>query len=189
MKNRCDINWSEHIMYKEETELGIIYTLKKPNTIIQKVEFKNLLGNLIITGDFGNYIFCREFHISDDSHGLSDGYFHEKLSIHSYQDVYKFDSELTEKNIIELIDEVDDYTTDENKKEELLDYYNRLIDNVDDETEYDYIAYREKPNFLDYEDVPKVRDYVTSFKCVMDAYDEIVRRLSNGETFNTDKIK
>jgi hypothetical protein len=101
---RTGINFSEHEVIITEQEGLLVHYFKKPNTIMNSIKFINTNGILAVTGDFGNWIFCREFHPSADGY-VSEGYWNEKLSINSEQTCSKFDSEETEKELQKMLDE------------------------------------------------------------------------------------
>ncbi|MCM8532495.1 MAG: hypothetical protein NE330_15125 [Lentisphaeraceae bacterium] len=95
---RTDIDFSEHEVIESLSTNAKIWTLKKLNTNIYSVTFINSCGVLAVTGDLGNWIFCREFHPSKDGK-VSDYYWYEKLKISSQQDAKDFNEEETRKAI------------------------------------------------------------------------------------------
>lgn len=101
---RTGIDFSEHEVIITEQEGLLVHYFKKPNTITHSIKFINTNNILAVTGDFGNWIFCREFHPSADGY-VSEGYWNEKLTIKSEQTCSKFDSEETEKELQKMLDE------------------------------------------------------------------------------------
>jgi hypothetical protein len=112
-KRRTTLDFSEHVFTKTQNDLVSIYKLKIPNTGTHQVKFICSEGITAVTGDFGNWIFCREFHPNKENY-CSEGYFNEKLSIASEQTYSKYDSDETEKII-------DDY----------LDKHNQVIEGIE----------------------------------------------------------
>lgn len=72
-KNRTGIDFSKHELIIKETDDVTIHWLKIPNSIKKNIKFTNIEGNLVVTGDFGNWIFCRNFIPSGDGY-VSDGW-------------------------------------------------------------------------------------------------------------------
>jgi len=138
---------------------------------MNSVKFINAGGVLAVTGDFGNWIFCREFMPSKNGYA-SDGYWREKASISSQQVMLKFDSGKTEIEIKRRLNEED--TTEEEKE-----YYNDLLRHLEDgEVNYMYHAYYDSPSGMDSESIPCVKSPDYWFLCVLDAFDEICDRIS-----------
>ena len=102
---RTEIDFSKHEVIVQKNDLVSIYYLKKPNTVIDSIKYINCEGIMSVTGDYGNWIFCREFHPNERG-GVSDGYWIEKLKIASSQEPLEFDKESTEK---ELLQRLEDY--------------------------------------------------------------------------------
>ncbi len=60
---RTGIKFHDHILtIDKESDNTITYHLKKPDTITNNIKFINTNGLLVVTGDFGNWVFCRDFH-------------------------------------------------------------------------------------------------------------------------------
>lgn len=161
----------------DENGLKIHY-LKKKGTIVNSVKFINTNGILVVTGDFGNWIFCREFTPSEGGY-VSDGYWAEKLEIYSVQKAYKYDSEATLKALKERIKELKEYGYSKEKRSEAKEYYKECIDLVDEELDYTYYAYRNFPSFMDYENVVFETTIHYRLKVIFDAFEEICLRLKS----------
>lgn len=170
------VDFSQHELYELKSELITIHYLRKPDTICDSVKFINTEGILAVTGDYSNWIFCREF-IPDAKNSTSFGYWKEKLKISSCQVVAKFDSSATEAEIKRLIEDEDTDKEDIELLQELLRY-------VDDELDYTHFAFRESKlsSTWDLESIPFVKSADYHFYVVLDAFDEICRRLKNNET-------
>ena len=178
MKKRTNIDLSKHVIEVTKTENVLIHRFAIPNTYTNSVKFINTNGIMAVTGDFGNWIFCREFHPSADGM-VSDHYWIEKLHIASSQVGEEFDSRLTRKEIeLGLESQLEEYGYDGEELEEMKEYYNDLLDNVDySEWEYTSYAYSNKPNFLDAESVPFLKDTKSWLKVIFDCFDEICDRI------------
>lgn len=173
---RTDIDFEKHEILITKTDEVLIHHLKKPNTLHNSIKYINCGGILAVTGDYGNWIFCREFHPSADGY-VSDGYWYEKLRILSTQDGEEFDGEATKKALQERLNEYkEDYGED--AREEVIEYYEECMNKCDEhELDYTHFAYREQPRGMDYEDVILEKDYKFWLKAVFDGFDEICRRL------------
>lgn len=99
---RTDIDWSEHKIIENHSKNCKIWSLKKPGTNIYAVHFVNAMGVMSVTGDLGNWIFCREFHPSEIGR-VSDSYWCEKLRISSKQNHNDYNADKTEAKIIKYL--------------------------------------------------------------------------------------
>lgn len=168
---RTGIEFGEHDLIVTNQEGLLVHYLKKPNTNIDSIKFINTNGILAVTGDYSNWIFCREFHPTADG-GVSEGYWKGKLKISSCQEPAKFDSVRTEEAIKEMLADSD---RDWNEKDKT--YLNELLTKLDDELEYTYYAYREYPSNWDAECVPFVKSVDYHLLAIFDGFDEICRRM------------
>lgn len=181
MKKRTKIDFSKHELKVTKLDGVLIHEFKTPDINIYRLVFINSCGVMTVTGDFGNWVFCREFHPSgDNDSGVGDMYWDEKLQIHSVQESHRFDPERT----LELIREfensfVENY--DREMDEDEMEWLERLRCNVNDEPEYIYTAYREMPSTMEYEDVPfgKVRHHFLD--AVYDGFDAICELLKQSK--------
>ena len=182
-QKRTDYDFSKHELIIEEKDGYLKHTLKHPEySKMHLIEFLNIQDKLIVSGDYGNWMFCREFHPSEEGY-VSDGYWLEKLRMNSTQDPYEYNSEKTAELIKEKLkdldekyynDDIDGYTYYQYKEY----YENECLNYVDDEIEYQYNAFRGNiPSNLDYEDIPYVRTVKPQLNIVFDAFDEICKRL------------
>lgn len=179
LEKRTKLDFKNHVFTVKEEGNTTTYTLKKPNTVIDSLIFVNTAGILAVTGDYGNWIFCREFHTSTDGY-VCDGYWIEKLKISSSKVPSKFDPEGTTKeiedNIKEIEEEFNSGDISADVYQELKDYYESLLACTDDEVLYTYRAYREMPSCMDYEYVPFVKELSYWLLVVFDAFDEMCKR-------------
>jgi hypothetical protein len=179
MKKRTNIDFSKHELKITQLEGVLIHEFKRPDTRNCMLVFINTCGVMTVTGDFGNWVFCREFHPSaDDNSGVCSGYWDEKLEISSVQKSDKYDAEETLKLIKEFKKSFVDYQGREMNEDE-IDWIEQLEENVDDEYEYTYLAYREKPRDIDYESVPFGKKRHFWLDAVYDGFDEICQLLKN----------
>lgn len=100
-KKRTDVDFSKHVLNISKNDLVTIYDFAIPGTYSRSIKFINTCGIMTVTGDYGNWVFCREFH--PDKDGVSDGYWVEKLRILSCQDPYEFDTDTAREQIQELL--------------------------------------------------------------------------------------
>lgn len=179
-QSRSGLDFSHHDLTIVKTPSFFKYDLKSPTSeYIYRVTFINIDGVMIVKGDFGNWIFCREFYPSKKA-GVSSDYWAEKLKTSSKQDPYVFDSEETKLKIKEMLYEkgLEEYGYEGDRLVEMREYLELCLEYVDcTEGEYVYFAYYQKPNFLDSENVIFCKSLDTSLLCVMDAFDEICSRM------------
>jgi hypothetical protein len=181
---RTEMDWSKHELIIKEDEFTKIFMLKKPDTVTYRVIFINTFAPsgdsiLTVTGDFGNWVFCRPFVPSNEGY-VEDHYWVEKLKIHSCQVPGSYDSEETYKEINEYYNSKLEDKGSYSKEEwgELEEWITRIKRYSDDELEYTYNVYREKPIFIDYEDIPFCKKISVQLDYIFDAFDEMCRRLS-----------
>ncbi len=175
-KQRTNIDFSEHEIIVTKSEGLLIHYLKKPNTMYDSIKYINVGGVLAVTGDYGNWIFCREFHPSVDGY-VSDSYWHEKLKILSTQEAMEFDGEATKAELLTKLNEYKEHAGSD-INEDIVEYYEECIKLCDEhELDYTHYAYREQPHGMDYDDVILVKDYKYWLKAVFDGFDEICKRL------------
>lgn len=142
-----------------------------PYSSCNRIKFINAGGILAVTGDFGNWIFCREFHPSADGY-VSEEYWCEKLKIASTQEPYEYDEEETRRRLLSELSNEEDLT--EAEKE----YLNECIRQSDDEHSYDYYAYQESVGrYEDSEYVIKARKVKIWLQYIFDGFDEICQRM------------
>lgn len=174
-KFRGDL-FSEHIL----TIIDSTYHLKHPKyDYMCSIRFHNVDGVLLVTGDYGNWVFCREFVPSKEG-GVSEYYWIEKLQINSRQNGLRFCSDLTREALKKEIEHgLEDYGYKDEKLEEAKEFYTQLLDYCDNEHEYIYHAYYSynNPGFLDSEEIPFIEVIDPQLQCVFNAFNEICKRL------------
>jgi hypothetical protein len=168
---RTSIEFEKHELIITDQEGLLVHHLKKPDSGIDNIKYINTNGIMAVTGDYSNWIFCREFHPTADGY-VDDRYWKEKLKINSCQQPAKYDGDRTHEEIKELLKN-DEYDWNEEDK----DFLNDLLTSTDDEIEYTYQAYRNNPYSFDLETIPFVKTVDYHFLAILDGFDEICRRL------------
>ncbi len=168
---RTNVDFSKHILTTIIDDNVSIYKLMLPNTRMDSVIFINSCGVMSVTGDFGNWIFCREFHPSPKNKVCS-GYWDEKLINSSSQKSHIYDPEAT------LI-EINNYRDNEELTEDVVDWLDELESNVNDYYNYVYVAYRETPDSIEHEYVPFREKRKIWLDIIYDSFDEICDRMEN----------
>ena len=138
---------------------------------------------LTVTGDFGNYVFCRPFVPSKDGF-VSGGYWLEKLKMYSEQRFDKLDFEFIIKEIKFLINiGLEEYGYEDKELESAVSWFSELLDVAESEDELDYKckAYRDyyKPDFIEYEQIPYYLKIPERLEIIFDVFDIICNRLKN----------
>jgi len=183
MEKRTEMDFSKHIVIekhlKEENYNLDVWDLKLPDSnYTNRIRFINSCGTLMVNGDFGNWVFCREFHPSADGY-VSSMYWSEKLKIASEQTSAKYDSERTEEEIKKLIESgLEEYGYKGDELEKLKEEFTDLLQYVDDEIEYKYQAYR-NASIDDCELIPYCETRHVWLSIIYDAFDELCNRLKN----------
>lgn len=177
MKKRTSIDFSKHELKITKLNGVVIHEFKIPGTRKHMLVFINTYGVMTVTGDFGNWVFCREFHPSINSDiGVSCGYWDEKLEISSVQKSKKYDADETIKRIEDFKESFADIYGMEMNEDE-IEWVERLENCVNDEDEYIYVAYMERPKSIDYESVPFVQKRHFWLDAVYDGFEAICQVL------------
>lgn len=187
---RTDVDFSNHEHSREifKSDNGneiIVDHFKQPNTIYGYIKFTNTDDSLLITGDYGNWVFTRPFLPSPDGF-VSDGYWFEKLRMASQQRFENLDWEYIEKEINNLIDhELEDYGYSGEELESAKEWFSELLDTIGDTLEYEYKACRcyYRPDFIDYEMIPHSKETPVWLLIIFDAFDEICKRIPKNEEY------
>lgn len=193
-KNRTGIDFGKHehrveIFKSEKSEIQIDH-FQVGNSRMNYIQFINTNEILTVTGDFGNWVFCRPFVPSEDGY-VSDPYWLEKLKIASKQDPGRYDSEATAKEIQELINKgLEDYGYKGEELKEMKEWYTDLLSYTDNEHEYVYHAYYESsPKNIDNESIPFCKSVDNWLLIIFDAFDEICKRLKEKQIKNEEEKK
>jgi len=185
MEKRTNFDFSNHvhrveIFKSEENEIRIDHFQVNRNSTYY-IQFINTDRTLTVTGDFGNWVFCRPFHPSADGY-VSDYYWIEKLKTYSEQIAENYDGDETAKEIQKLIDTgLEDYGYEGDELIQAKEWYTDLLQYTDDKIDYEYHAYRyyDKPDFIDYEEIPYCEKINKRLLIIFDAFNEICFRLKN----------
>ena len=171
---RTGLDFSKHIVEVTASQDVSVHFLRVPGTVTDSVKFINTHGILAVTGDYGNWMFCREF-LPGPKECVSDGYWVEKLKIASKQNPFTFDSETARKEVQEL--RHGDYEW----SEEEFEWLDELYDAADD-GEYSFISkLMDYPSGFDTEMMPSGKKIDYWLLVVFDAFDEICRRMKEQE--------
>lgn len=173
-RKRTNLDFSKHKVYVHESDKLLVHLIKIPNDSYNYVRFINTNGIMAVTGDFGNWIFCREFHPSEENY-VSGGYWDEKLGLSSTQQSHEFDSETAQREIKELLEE-NEFNEDD------TEFLNDLSDAASG-SEYEYIAKAMDHGDFDSEMIPEGKKRNIWLDYIYDAFDEICNRIEAGETF------
>ena len=171
---RTQIDFSKHELQVVASDQCLIHKLKKPDTYTDCIIFINACGIMSVTGDYSNWIFCREFHPSKEGAGCDDSYWKQKLKIASCQEPAKYDGDRTHQEIKEMLADEDQEWSEEDKE-----FLNGLLSYTDDEIEYTYEAYRNQPSHFDMEYIPFVKTVDYHFLAILDGFEEICRRMKS----------
>jgi len=180
-EKRTSIDWSKHELIIEEHETHTVHWLKQPDTICLNVKFTNIHGQLLVTGDFKSWVFCREFTpCATAEAGVSDGYWCEKLSIANHRIQYEnFDPDYTRERILEeappmLIENYSLNPTLESKIKEYIETSDYLSDVEDmlEEINLDSDLKKEMEYWGKcYQSADDEYDYIEAMRDMPDGYD------------------
>jgi len=179
---RTGVEFENHELLTAKQDGLLIYELKKPNSLMGRIRFVNIEGAMVVIGDYGHWMFCREFHPSPTGH-VDDGYWREKLEMYSTQKAREYDSEATYKELEDGINGgLEEYGYMDDDLDVMKEYYKNC--QMYSETEWEYIAFAhgdDKPNFIDHDQVPFVERTKQWLMIVYDGFDEICRRIKDNE--------
>lgn len=167
---RTDIDFSNHHLQVTKNEFVHIYWLKRSDTMNDNIKFVVAGGITAVTGDYGEWIFNREFLPSKGGH-VDDFYWKSKLRGESGADGDEWDNEGTKKEILRLLaDEERNWSSEE------LEYLNEILDRTDsNEEDYRVYAYMENCGRFDYENIPYETKTKYWLKAVFDGFQEICK--------------
>jgi hypothetical protein len=175
---RSNVDFTDHIIYPivKSDELLLTFKFAKPNTNHYSITFINTCGIMAVTGDCGNWIFCRSF-IPALANAVSDSYWCEKIRIASTQVPTAYSEDDTIEEIKEMLVDEENQLDEEDTK-----YLNNLLDHTGDgEMRYLCYAHDNLPHYRDSEFVPYRTRLDPMLSVVFDAFDEVCRRLKDGE--------
>ncbi|MBU0630970.1 MAG: hypothetical protein KKC80_08710 [Candidatus Margulisbacteria bacterium] len=178
-KSRTGFNFEEHEL--EINNLGecIIYKFAKPDLFCHSVTFINIAGHLVVTGDWGHYVFKREFRPDAEGY-VSDDYWCSKLNHYNEKHWGEYSSEETYQLLQELIA---DYKTDNDIKDEDEDDDEYIFAAKDLQrytySEYAYLNQLENEDLepLYHEDIMPCYSIKKKLLYIFDAFEAICERL------------
>lgn len=175
---RTGIDFSKHQVIVTQSEGLLVHYLRKPNTIHDSIRYINTNGILAVNGDYGNWIFCREFHPSADGF-VSDEYWKQKLRNSSTQEPDEYSQELTISRINEKLNfGLVDYGYEGEQLADMKEYLKECLNYANgSEYEYEAYAYQNYPSFTDSDCVVNVKITKYWLKAIFDGFDEMCRRL------------
>ena len=144
------------------------------------IRFTNAFGVMTVTGDYGNWVFCREFFPNAIDVGVCESYWLEKLRTYSEQDPYEFDEEETRKEIECWLDGTHEYFDEDRPltNDESVYLSMCLLALDQGELQYIHVAHFENVGrFKDHDRVPLVKKPKYALQVIFDAWDCMVERL------------
>lgn len=175
---RTQTNFENHQLTIKELDGIIIYTFKKPDTIEQQLIFIIGYDVTTVTGDFGNWVFNREFTPALNG-TVSDDYWDEKLQSASRQEIEHFDSDDTAEKIMEFCSTFEEKFGREMNEAE-GEWIEQLETYADDEVDYMYMFNKHYPTeTLNSEDTEILITFARShcLKVIYDAFDVMCSRM------------
>lgn len=186
----ADIDFSNHKLEIKEDKLTTIHSLIHPEyDVMFRVNFINVMDRLLITGDFGNYVFNRSFYPNEENY-VSVSYWNQKLIGEAHElefnEIVKDLEEALDKYVENKMEEEPDEDCEDKDEyimmnsDDVMDYYEKCIElaeNRDDS--YKFFAYNDYPDDLaeDYGDVVIHEKTLERLRIVYDAFNEICRRV------------
>ncbi|WP_044213509.1 hypothetical protein [Flammeovirga sp. OC4] len=142
------------------------------------VKFKNDENGLTVTGDFGVWVFERNF-IPCKGFKINKMYWSEKLIATSIREYCEYDPIQTCEAIEAIINnDLEDWGYEGEELENQKEFYEDLLNYVDDEIEYKYHAYRSLfPFDVDHDGIPYFKKGSVKLDVIFDAFEEICRRM------------
>lgn len=170
MTKLTKINFEKHELRIVDNEHVKIHHLTRPSSSQDNIKFINCGGIMAVTGDYGNWIFCREFIPKAGEH-IDPQYAAGKLKIASEQNPYEMDSQATMEEIQELMNSKEYEGKD-------FEYLKELLEKAEEcgEPEYKEWAYDNCPSDM-FEVIPYRQDFKYWLKAVFDGFNEICERL------------
>ena len=182
---RTGKDFSKYVLKVTKNKHVIIHELTKPPyTKQERICFINVDECLVVTGDYSNWIFDRNFTPSANiTEEISNHYWCEKVKLSSTQDPYKYDPEETVKEIQERINELkredDNYEKEEHIQE--IEWLEECMTYADESTDMRYLcfAHDNKPSHIDHESVIYCKKIHPQLLVVFDAFEIICKMLAN----------
>ena len=187
------MNWDKHELIVKKDTYTKIWELKLPDSdVLHRLTFINSCGVMTVTGDFGNFVFCREFWPIPEG-GVSEGYWLKKLKSKSCQNPRVFSARATEELLDGFISELLDgeHGDFSNEEDTLRDIVSDIQDiNIDDNEDFVVNQIRDVLENYEFEVDDKIPfligyEYVDYLQTVFDGFNEICRRLREEDIEST----
>ena len=173
MIKRTNIDFTNFSLTINECEY-LTYVLK--NDVGSIIKFITDDSHLYVVGDYGNWIFNRNF-IPVNGGSVLDYYWVRLLRERSTQNPFIFSKHKTCITIDAMIVNIEvNYPNDSQKKIDLIKYFKNSKEYVDNEQEYLWFVSEHKPNWY-LNDIIVEYDYMYDILVVFDAFEEICRTL------------
>lgn len=173
---RTKVDFSKHILEHTESKEPIFVSVHHfhiPGTIAESIKFINIDGKLLVTGDYGSYVFCRGFYPSAKSDKVSEQYWLEKLRGDSIQKPCSYDSDETIEALRNAsLDAIHNYSEKNSRK--AIEYYDECENYAEDEWAYIEHARCNMPDFMSSENLVVGYKLHEQLAVVFDAYDIII---------------
>lgn len=174
-QKRTEIDFSKHELIIENKDDLLVHHLKKPDSYLDSIMYVNTHGFLAVTGDYSNWIFCREFHPSGNGY-CDSRYWSEKLRIGSCQEPSDYDAERTHNEIQALLDNKEEPITLKQRE-----WFENLLKYTEQEAEYVYQAFINNTIGWETESMPYCKSYKYHFLAILDGFEEICSRIAEKE--------
>ena len=169
---RTTTDFSQHELKITASENLSIHDLRMADSPLFRVRFINTCGHLIVDGDYGTWVFCREFMPSKEGY-VSSMYWVEKLQADSTQQAKVFDNNQAVKQVTALT-----ISANENGCSEGTDIWLDELMYAAELSEYEYIAViMDYPPDIDSEDLPDGKIVNPRLNIIFDAFEEVCRRM------------
>lgn len=170
---RTSISFTDHIV-SNVIKKANSWELCVPGTNHLKIVYTVIDGVLLVTGDFGSWIFDKPFTPFPANISVPVHYWAEKAELRSEQSPYEYDpggtSDMIQQFMADNKDSLSDVETD---------YLDRCLSISDDEVSYLSYAYNEMPDTWDSESVMVSHKLKPSFLAIIDGFEAICYKLLN----------
>ena len=128
-------------------------------------------GVTTVSGDYGNWVFNKPLHPSKEWLPINIPYLLEKLRMYSTQQPCVWDEQEALAGVNEWV------KCRENITDEEIDWAQQLIYSVETEHEYIHVAYYNKPESVNTEDVPISKKLNPQLVIVFQAFEHICKKM------------
>lgn len=158
-----------------------VYDLSLGASSVSRVKFTVGGGHTLVTGDYGTYVFEREFHPHPKG-SVSEDYWIGKIP--SNMNSMEYSSKVTMELISDLSKNISEYGYDEDKMGKIVSALLEATNYVENEHDYyHHILYdSDLYSLLDAEDVPWGKDYNHRMDYIFDAFEKMCSILESRES-------